>query len=72
MPFHNLWAMLWWALNPQDPGLLEGRTEALNVALRLCRVAAEFAGRRGHHAHLWSTALQGNATAIDWGTCFFA
>ncbi len=35
-----------------DPGLLERRTETLDVALRLCRVAAERAGRRGYLAPL--------------------
>jgi hypothetical protein len=39
-----------------DPGLLEGRTETLNVALRLCRVAAECAGSQGHRAPLVSAA----------------
>ncbi len=55
-----------------DPSLLGGWTETLDAALLPCRVAAESAGRQWHltplRAHLCSTALQGNAPAMDWST----
>ncbi len=42
-----------------DPGLLECRAETLDVALRLCRVAAESKGRRGHQAPLVEHGITG-------------
>jgi hypothetical protein len=33
-----------------DPELFESRTQALGVALRLCRVTTQGAGRRGHYS----------------------
>ena len=47
----------------QDPGLLEGRSETLNVALRLCRVAAESAGRQGQLAPFVEQSVAGEHTS---------
>jgi hypothetical protein len=56
-----------------DPGLLECRTETLDVALRLCRVATECCsvslsaqaaeGTFPGLPHLWSTSLKGKAAS---------
>ncbi len=69
MPFHSLWAMLWWAR------ILASLSAGQRHCMWLC-VSAGWLQRaqaaEGTMPHLWSTALQGNAPAMDWSTCFFA
>ncbi len=66
MPFFSCWAMLWWARIQASwmPGQIHCIWLCVSAGWQQREQAAE-----GTTSHLWSTAFQGNAPAIDWSTC---